>query len=131
MSAFLYWKLWGATSDQCYTYTGVGGKCRRDCPQVADKVSGHSAGRGETALLNSVAQRVTSVAIAATDIMSYAGGIFDGTCGGRVNHAVNVVGYGTEGSKDFWKLRNSWSTTWGEQGYFRFIRGSGSGAGQC
>lgn len=129
MSAFLYWRIWGATSDTCYTYTGKGGKCRKDRPQVADKVMGHSVGRGEDNLKNSVAQRVTSVGIAATDIMSYKGGVFDGTCSGRVNHAVNVVGYGTEGSKKFWKLRNSWSTGWGEEGYFRFIRSDGSGTG--
>lgn len=129
MSAFLYWKIWGATSDTCYGYTGKGGKCRKDCPQVADKVSPNSAGFGESALLNSVSQRVNSVAIAATDIMHYAGGIFDGTCSGRMNHAVNVVGYGTEEGKKFWKLRNSWSTKWGEQGYFRFIRNDGNESG--
>lgn len=44
------------------------------------------------------------------------------------DHAVNIVGYGVEtyenGEKiPYWKVRNSWSADWGEDGYFRIIRG--------
>uniref|UniRef100_A0A5S6R395 Dipeptidyl peptidase 1 n=1 Tax=Trichuris muris TaxID=70415 RepID=A0A5S6R395_TRIMR len=41
------------------------------------------------------------------------------------NHAVVVVGYGVdEQSKtDYWIVKNSWSTNWGEDGYFRIRRG--------
>lgn len=41
-----------------------------------------------------------------------------------INHSVVIVGYGTsvEG-KDYWILRNSWSTQWGDQGYFYLPRG--------
>jgi cathepsin L len=63
---------------------------------------------------------IVSVGIVADHIMNYRGGIFSGYCGGRVDHAVNVVGY----ASNYWKLRNSWGTGWGESGYFRFDRGS-------
>lgn len=40
------------------------------------------------------------------------------------NHEIGVVGYGTEDGTDYWLCRNSWGTAWGEEGYFRILRGT-------
>ena len=54
----------------------------------------------------------------------YSGGIYsDVGCGTKLDHGVNLVGYGSENGKDYWILRNSWGTTWGENGYMRILRG--------
>ena len=56
----------------------------------------------------------------------YAGGIFAG-CGPddkNRDHAVTVVGYGSEAGLDYWLVKNSWGPRWGEGGYFRIKRGA-------
>ena len=36
---------------------------------------------------------------------------------------MQLVGYGTDTGRDYWKLRNSWGASWGEKGYIRLGRG--------
>jgi C1A family cysteine protease len=73
---------------------------------------------------------VTVAIDASSDLMFYNGGVFDGECSGQINHAVTVTGYGTDGGKAYWNVKNSWGSGWGEGGYFRLKRGAG-GDGQC
>jgi len=64
--------------------------------------------------------------------MLYTSGIFsDETCGTSLDHGVLAVGYGTDNSTDFWKVKNSWGAAWGEEGYIRFIRATGQGTAIC
>lgn len=54
------------------------------------------------------------------DFMYYTSGIITtAACwtGGGVTHAVNVVGYGTDSGTEYFKVRNSWGTGWGDDGY--------------
>ena len=72
----------------------------------------------------------TSVAIRAgwNGFQSYAGGIFTGEgCPSGVDHAVVAVGYGSENGTDYWIVRNSWGTWWGESGYIRMAITDGAG----
>ena len=38
-------------------------------------------------------------------------------------HAVTIIGWGTENNTDYWTVQNTWGSSWGEQGYFRIVRG--------
>ena len=61
-----------------------------------------------------------SIVVDASQWSSYTGGILS-TCGTSLDHAVQVVGIDTdEGS---WKVRNSWNTDWGEDGFIRLQYG--------
>ena len=44
----------------------------------------------------------------------------------RTGHAVAVVGYGTQDGEDYWLIKNSWGTNWGQDGYMKLIRGKGA-----
>lgn len=94
--------------------------------------------QSESALLRAVATGPVSASLDATGdgFRHYSGGIYDANdClsdGNEVNHAVVVVGYGeTESGEQYWVLRNTWGTMWGENGYMRISRGKHSSSGPC
>ncbi|CAJ1443153.1 unnamed protein product, partial [Effrenium voratum] len=58
---------------------------------------------------------------------NYESGVFDGCKrDSTVNHAVLLVGYGRDAQvgKDYWLVRNSWGSWWGEKGFIRVQRHS-------
>ena len=60
-----------------------------------------------------------------SDFEQYASGIYQHVSGSyEGGHAIRIVGWGTEGGVDYWKVANSWNPYWGEEGYFRILRGS-------
>ena len=55
-------------------------------------------------------------------------------CGTTLDHAVLMVGYGTDSAsgKLFYKIKNSWGGSWGEAGYIRMERTQNDlGVGTC
>jgi len=61
----------------------------------------------------------------------YTSGVFeDSRCGSSLDHAVTLVGYGTEGGKEYYTMRNSWGSSWGEAGYMKMAI-IGDGVGTC
>jgi len=71
----------------------------------------------------------TVVALAAGEdgFVHYDTGVFDTcmmTADGYINHAVVVVGWGTENNIPYWLIKNSWGTLWGDDGYIKVKRGT-------
>jgi KDEL-tailed cysteine endopeptidase len=127
----------GICSGKSYPYssgTGVTGKCHPGCQPVVT-LTGYVdvPTKNEVALQAAVAKQPVSIAIEADKgaFQLYKGGVLsDPSCGTKLDHGVLIVGYGTDAGKDYWKVKNSWGPTWGEQGYIRLARGT-TGAGEC
>ncbi|KAE9418662.1 hypothetical protein Angca_010247, partial [Angiostrongylus cantonensis] len=59
------------------------------------------------------------------DFFHYKTGIYKHTAGAeKGGHAVRVLGWGVENTVPYWLVANSWNTDWGENGYFRILRGT-------
>jgi len=57
---------------------------------------------------------------------SYTGGIYEDKTGDtEIVHDISVTGFGvTDDGQKYWTVRNSWGSHWGEQGFFRVVRGT-------
>jgi C1A family cysteine protease len=132
----------GLCTESAYPYVSGTTKTAGDCKSSCQNVAGSTivkhvdvATKSDSALMTAIAQQPVSIAIEADqqDFQLYKSGVFTGTCGTNLDHGVLVVGYGSDAGLDYYKVKNSWSSSWGEGGYIRFGRGTqyNAGSGQC
>jgi len=136
--AFKYAKANGMCTEASYGYKAKGGTCQAtSCTKAfaAGVVTGFKdvTPNSKTDLMSAVAQNPTSIAIEADKsvFQLYKSGVLSGLCGAKLDHGVLAVGYGTAAQGgDYWKVKNSWGATWGDEGYVLLKRGK-AGAGEC
>jgi len=142
----------GLCTEASYPYTsGTGntGTCLTTCkPVSAAKVASYVkvTPYSDSALMTALTVGPVSIALEADtrSFQLYNSGIYSdyAGCGGanpQLDHAVVLVGYGSSNGVDYYIMRNSWGTTWGDQtdgsvnkGYMMMARGSAYGkAGLC
>ena len=106
-------------SESSYPYKGVNGSCRYDGRGTGIKASSYKMATAQniTAIKAAVTAQPVSVLVEAdrSAFQSYRSGILDSTaCGTSLDHAVGMVGYGSANGVDYWIMRNSWGSTWGD-----------------
>ncbi|XP_077983802.1 dipeptidyl peptidase 1-like isoform X2 [Glandiceps talaboti] len=132
----------GFVDESCLPYTGRDGSCpakEKSCKRYY-ATNYHYVG-GFYGACNEELMKVALVKngplsvsfMVYSDFLSYKSGIYQHTgLEDRfnpfeiTNHAVLAVGYGYDGrtKENYWIVKNSWGTGWGEDGYFRIRRGS-------
>ncbi|XP_036449145.1 cathepsin L1-like [Colossoma macropomum] len=119
----------GLETAYTYPYQAKEGQCKFRNQRAWAKCSGYrKVQHTENALKNALATiGPISVAIDVSQhsFQFYKSGVYDEpACSTtKVTHAVLVVGYGTDQhGKDYWLVKNSWGTVWGNRGYIKMSR---------
>jgi len=138
-SAFEYIKInGGIDTESSYPYEGVQNKCRYSKANIGGEDVGYVdvPAKNEHALKQAVAtQGPVSVAIDASheSFQFYSQGVYDEPdCDeDNLDHGVLVVGYGTDEASGnrYWLVKNSWGTTWGDEGFIKMMRGKDNQCG--
>ncbi len=110
-----------------YPYTAKDGSCQKCSPVAHISSCSDVKPNDQISLKAAVAQQPVAIAIEADTryFQSYSGGVLtSSSCGTNLDHGVLIVGYGTENGQDYWLVKNSWGTTWGDKGYVKIARSS-------
>ncbi|GLT68336.1 hypothetical protein SLA2020_405800 [Shorea laevis] len=131
----------GIDSEADYPYTslnGVGGVCNttKEERKVVSIDGYEDVEQSDDAILCAVLKQPLSAGMdgSAIDFQLYNSGIYDGSCSDNpddIDHAVLIVGYGSEDGEDYWIVKNSWGASWGMEGYFYLRRNTDLPYGVC
>jgi C1A family cysteine protease len=111
----------GICTESSYPYKARNGNCAYSSCTLGIKAGGISGvthvGKTASALQSALGGRPVAIGIQADQsaFQFYTGGILTGSCGTQLDHSVLAVGY----TADYWKVKNSWGSSWGESGYVR------------
>lgn len=116
----------GVASESAYPYTARDGSCRRGVAKIIHNAGYQRISENENQIAQALAKYgPLSIAVDANGFNGYHGGVLQNpSCSSTgLNHAINIVGYGSS-PQQYWMVRNSWGTSWGEHGYIRMARGN-------
>ena len=123
--AFKYLIQNGQCSLVSYPYVAKDGTCK-SCSVLAHFSSCFDVvPQDQISLKGAVSKQPVSVAIEADTryFQSYSSGVLtSSSCGTKLDHGVLIAGYGSENGIDYWLVKNSWGTTWGDKGYVKIAR---------
>lgn len=58
------------------------------------------------------------------DLILYKSGVYEHVHGKPLGgHAIRILGWGVENNTPYWTVANSWNSDWGDNGFFKILRG--------
>jgi len=119
-----------------YPYTAQDGTCAFGTNDVGTTITAYTSYCNENTAACTETQIESllvnngplSACLDATSMQSYTSGIDNPTdCDpSYIDHCITIVGYGVQNGVKFWKIKNSWGTDWGMNGYYYLIKGIGA-----
>jgi cathepsin L len=118
----------GSAASSSYPYTGKYGRCQSKTGRVKVTSHGQCKAQSVSGIKSCINDGPISICHGTgTPFHNYRGGILNSkSCPTSSDHCTGLVGYGS----NYWILRNSWGTSWGERGYGK-IAIVGDGYGIC
>lgn len=123
------------TRPSCEGEEGKTPKCVKKCqasynvPYAKDKrygKSSYSIGSHEQQIQKEIMTNgpVEGAFTVYEDLLNYKEGVYQHVTGKMLGgHAIRMVGWGVEDGNKYWLIANSWNSDWGDNGFFKILRG--------
>ncbi|KAK3094492.1 hypothetical protein FSP39_002446 [Pinctada imbricata] len=129
-------EIGGLVPDKDYPYISKEDKCKVNKTFLAVTDSGYKdIAHGDEMALQAAVANVGPIAAAVDatqrSFQLYKSGVYDEPkCNNKnVDHSLVIVGYGTVKGKQFYNAKNSWGTSWGDEGYIMLSRNKNNQCG--
>lgn len=125
----------GLNTEASYPYTARNGQCKSNPANIGATITSYKdvPSQQEAALMQAVNNQPVSVAIDAShpSFQLYKTGVYyEARCSStRLDHGVLAVGYGSDGTSDYWIVKNSWGVNWGMNGFINMARNKQNNCG--
>lgn len=111
----------------CDTFSARGGSCTPIMQYPNATIASFGAVKGSANMMTEIYKNgPIACGINAEEIVDYEGGVLDLPHKLKtINHIISVVGWGYDETlhKQYWSIRNSWGSYWGELGFMRLVLG--------
>jgi len=118
----------GLPTEECYPYKSISGACVHQCKSIGERFKKYYCKKRSMEYLTtteSIKRSIYTYGPVQTfiniyaDFYSYSTGTYELTTPNQFEggHVVKIIGWGNDGTNDYWITQNQWGTSWGDNGF--------------